>query len=96
MNRLGIEMPRSRRLIRLRKPSRSPVLGYPVVIRPPIPWAGRRRLVYNIEELRVIAARGIAASLVGQILVEESFWAGRNSNWKWCGTPKPDDHRSAL
>ncbi len=29
-------------------------------------------LVYNVEELRVVAARGIAASLVGQILVEES------------------------
>lgn len=29
-------------------------------------------LVYNIEELRTVAQRGIAASLVGQILVEES------------------------
>ncbi|HUT78237.1 MAG TPA: carbamoyl-phosphate synthase large subunit, partial [Polyangia bacterium] len=29
-------------------------------------------LVYNVEELRTIASRGIAASLVGQILVEES------------------------
>jgi carbamoylphosphate synthase large subunit len=29
-------------------------------------------LVYNIEELRIIAARGIAASMIGQILVEES------------------------
>ena len=29
-------------------------------------------LVYNVEELRVIVARGIAASLVGQVLIEES------------------------
>ncbi|MEI8078085.1 MAG: carbamoyl-phosphate synthase large subunit, partial [bacterium] len=29
-------------------------------------------LVYNIEELRIIVSRGIAASLVGQVLVEES------------------------
>jgi carbamoyl-phosphate synthase large subunit len=29
-------------------------------------------LVYNLEELRTIAARGIAASLVGQVLIEES------------------------
>ena len=29
-------------------------------------------LVFNVEELRLIAARGIAASLIGQILVEES------------------------
>jgi carbamoyl-phosphate synthase large subunit len=28
--------------------------------------------VYNVEELRTVASRGIAASLVGQILVEES------------------------
>ena len=29
-------------------------------------------MVYNLEELRTIAGRGIAASLIGQILVEES------------------------
>jgi carbamoyl-phosphate synthase large subunit len=29
-------------------------------------------LVYNVEELRTVAARGISVSLVGQILIEES------------------------
>jgi carbamoyl-phosphate synthase large subunit len=29
-------------------------------------------LVYNVEELRTVASRGLSASLVGQILVEES------------------------
>ncbi|MBW2647132.1 MAG: carbamoyl-phosphate synthase large subunit [Deltaproteobacteria bacterium] len=29
-------------------------------------------LVYNVEELRTVASRGIAVSLVGQVLVEES------------------------
>ncbi|PKN06061.1 MAG: carbamoyl-phosphate synthase large subunit, partial [Deltaproteobacteria bacterium HGW-Deltaproteobacteria-7] len=29
-------------------------------------------IVYNLEELRVIASRGISASLIGQILIEES------------------------
>ena len=29
-------------------------------------------LVYNVEELRMVASRGISASLVGQILIEES------------------------
>ncbi len=29
-------------------------------------------LVYNMEEFRTVAARGLAASIVGQILVEES------------------------
>ena len=48
-------------------------LGYPVVIRPAYTMGGTGGgLVYNVDELRVIAARGIAASLVGQILVEES------------------------
>ena len=31
-----------------------------------------RGLVYNVDELRTIAARGISASMVNQILVEES------------------------
>jgi len=47
-------------------------LGYPVVIRPLHHGGTGRRLVYNVEELRVVASRGIAASLIGQILVEES------------------------
>ena len=48
-------------------------LGYPVVIRPAYTLGGTGGgFVYNVEELRVIAARGISASLVGQILVEES------------------------
>ena len=48
-------------------------LGYPVVIRPAYTMGGTGGgLVYNVEELRTVAARGISASLVGQILVEES------------------------
>jgi len=48
-------------------------LGYPVVIRPAYTMGGTGGgMVYNLEELRVIASRGISASLIGQILVEES------------------------
>ncbi|MFZ5570452.1 MAG: carbamoyl-phosphate synthase large subunit, partial [Thermodesulfobacteriota bacterium] len=36
------------------------------------PGAPGGGLVYNVEELRVIASRGLAASLVHQVLVEES------------------------
>jgi len=44
-----------------------------VVIRPAYTMGGTGGgLVYNVEELRIIASRGISASLVGQILVEES------------------------
>ncbi|MGC9444822.1 MAG: carbamoyl-phosphate synthase large subunit [Candidatus Methanospirareceae archaeon] len=48
-------------------------LGYPVVIRPAYTLGGTGGgLVYNVDELRAIVARGIAASLIGQVLVEES------------------------
>jgi len=48
-------------------------LGYPVVIRPAFTTGGfGGGLVYNIEELRDIASRGIAASLVRNVLIEEA------------------------
>jgi len=74
MNRLGIEMPRSAPAFSVEQAERiAAELGYPVVIRPAYTLGGTGGgLVYNVEELRVVAARGIAASLVGQILVEES------------------------
>ena len=74
MNRLGIEMPKSQIAMSVEEAERiADELGYPVVIRPAYTmggWGGG--LVYNLEELRLIASRGISASLVGQILVEES------------------------
>ena len=48
-------------------------LGYPVVIRPAYCMGGTGGgLVYNVEELRTVASRGIVASLIGQVLIEES------------------------
>jgi carbamoyl-phosphate synthase large subunit len=74
MDKLGIEMPRSRATYSIEEAEKiAEELGYPVVIRPAYTMGGTGGgLVYNVEELRVIAARGISASLVGQILVEES------------------------
>jgi carbamoyl-phosphate synthase large subunit len=74
MARLGIEVPRSEAVYTVEDAERVAAgLGYPVVIRPAYTMGGTGGgLVYNVEELRSIAARGIAASLVGQILVEES------------------------
>lgn len=74
MDKLGIEMPRSRATYSVEEAEKiAEELGYPVVIRPAYTLGGTGGgLVYNIEELRTIAARGISASLVGQILVEES------------------------
>ena len=74
MNRLGIEMPRSKPAYTVEEAEKiAAELGYPVVIRPAYTMGGTGGgLVYNVEELKTIANRGIAASLVGQILVEES------------------------
>jgi carbamoyl-phosphate synthase large subunit len=74
MANLGIDMPRSMASYSVEEAERiAEELGYPVVIRPAYTMGGTGGgLVYNLEELRVIAARGIAASMVGQILVEES------------------------
>jgi len=74
MNRLGIDMPRSAPAFSVEEAEAiASQLGYPIVIRPAYTLGGTGGgLVYNVEELRVVASRGIAASMVGQILVEES------------------------
>jgi carbamoyl-phosphate synthase large subunit len=74
MDRLGIETPRSRIVTTVEDAEAAAVeLGYPVVIRPAYTMGGTGGgLVYNVEELRTIAARGLSASLVNQVLVEES------------------------
>ena len=47
-------------------------LGYPVVLRPAYTMGGTGGgIVYNVEELRDVMARGLAASLIGQVLVEQ-------------------------
>ncbi|MDD3885504.1 MAG: carbamoyl-phosphate synthase large subunit, partial [Victivallaceae bacterium] len=47
-------------------------LGYPVVLRPAYTMGGTGGgIVYNVEELREVVTRGLAASLIGQVLVEE-------------------------
>lgn len=74
MERLGIEMPESEPAYTVQEAERiAEKLGYPVVVRPAYTMGGTGGgLVYNPDELRTIAARGIAASLINQILIEES------------------------
>jgi carbamoyl-phosphate synthase large subunit len=73
MDRLGIEMAKSTAVYSVEDAERiAEDLGYPVVIRPAYTMGGTGGgIVYNVEELRTVASRGIAASMVGQILVEE-------------------------
>jgi carbamoyl-phosphate synthase large subunit len=74
MNRLGIEIPRSEPAYSVEEAEKiAEELGYPVVIRPAYTLGGTGGgLVYNKEELQTIASRGISASLIGQVLIEES------------------------
>jgi carbamoyl-phosphate synthase large subunit len=74
MKRLGIDMPQSAPAYSVEEAEKvANELGYPVVIRPAYCLGGTGGgLVYNVEELRAVASRGISASLVGQVLVEES------------------------
>lgn len=47
-------------------------MGYPVVLRPAYTMGGTGGgIVFNVEELRETVARGIAASLIDQVLIEE-------------------------
>ncbi|MCW5554222.1 MAG: carbamoyl-phosphate synthase large subunit [Verrucomicrobiae bacterium] len=74
MKRLGIDLPKSAPAFSVKEAEKvAAELGYPVVIRPAYTMGGTGGgLVYNVEELRVVVSRGLAASMVGQVLVEES------------------------
>jgi len=74
MKRLGIDLPESEAVYSVEDAERvADRLGYPVVIRPAYTMGGTGGgLVYNVDELRVVASRGISASRIGQILIEES------------------------
>jgi carbamoyl-phosphate synthase large subunit len=74
MTRLGIDMPRSELAYSVEEAETiATSLGYPVVVRPAYTMGGTGGgIVYNVEELRAVAHRGLTASLIGQILVEEA------------------------
>ncbi len=75
MDSLGIEMARSEVAYSVDEAlAIADKLGYPVVLRPAYTMGGAGGgLVYNKEELQTVCKRGLQASLVGQVLVEESI-----------------------
>jgi len=75
MDELGVEMARSEVAYSVEQALEiAEGLGYPVVLRPAYTMGGAGGgLVYNKEELKTVCARGLQASLVGQVLVEESI-----------------------
>ena len=74
MDSLGIAMARSEVAYSVEEALKiADKLGYPVCLRPAYTMGGTGGgLVYNTEELKTVCARGLQASLVGQVLVEES------------------------
>ena len=75
MQELGIGMPLSEVAYSVEEALKiADRLGYPVVLRPAYTMGGAGGgLVYNKEELETVCSRGLAASLVHQVLVEESI-----------------------
>jgi carbamoyl-phosphate synthase large subunit len=74
MKKLNIPMPKSELAYSVEEALKiAHELGYPVIIRPAYCLGGTGGgAVYNDEELETVASRGISASIIGQILVEES------------------------
>ncbi len=74
MDRLGIDMPRSRAVHSVREAEAvAEEIGFPLVVRPAYTMGGTGGgHVYNMEELRTITARGLSASRINQVLIEES------------------------
>jgi carbamoyl-phosphate synthase large subunit len=74
MQKLGIDLPRSELAYTVEEAEKIAAdLGYPVVVRPAYTMGGTGGgLVYNVEELRTITNRGLTASLIGQVLIEEA------------------------
>ncbi len=73
MDKLGIEMARSEVAYSVDEAvAIAEKLKYPVVLRPAYTMGGAGGgMVYNVDELKTVCARGLQASLVGQVLVEE-------------------------
>ena len=74
MDALGIEMARSQVAYSVEEAvAIAAKIGYPVVLRPAYTMGGSGGgLVYNVDELKIVCERGLQASLVHQVLVEES------------------------
>ena len=76
MAKLGISVPKSDPCYSVEEAERiAEKLGYPVVLRPAYTLGGTGGgIAYNVEELRSIVGRGLAASLINQVLVEQSVY----------------------
>ncbi|MFH1005898.1 MAG: carbamoyl-phosphate synthase large subunit [Candidatus Latescibacterota bacterium] len=74
MEKIGLSMPKSKPAYSVEEAVQfAQEIGFPIVVRPAYTLAGTGGgIAYNIEELQSIAASGIDASMIGQVLIEES------------------------
>ncbi len=74
MDKIGLESPKSKVVRTAQEADEAlAMVGLPAIIRPSFTLGGTGGgIAYNVEEFRKISAGGIAASPVGEILVEES------------------------
>ena len=74
MEKIGVDMPKSIPAYTVEEAEKiANDLGYPVVVRPAYTLGGTGGgLVYNAAELKKVASNGIAASMINQVLIEES------------------------
>lgn len=74
MEKIGVDMPKSIPAYTVEEAEKiANDLGYPVVVRPAYTLGGTGGgLVYNATELQKVASNGIAASMINQVLIEES------------------------
>jgi len=74
MCKLGIDMPASKPAFSVEEAEKiAEEFGFPLVVRPAYTMGGTGGgHVFNVDELRTIASRGLAASMIHQILIEES------------------------
>jgi carbamoyl-phosphate synthase large subunit len=79
MQSIGLEVPRSGLAYRLEEARRAAAdLGFPVIVRPSFTLGGTGGGVAgDAQELDELAGRGIEASMIGEVLVEESV-----AGWK--------------
>lgn len=75
MEKIGLKCPYSKAVHSLEEAIEvANNIGFPVIIRPAFTLGGTGGgIAYNIDELKVIAERGLKASMIGEILVEESL-----------------------
>ncbi|MGC8766481.1 MAG: carbamoyl-phosphate synthase large subunit [Brevinematia bacterium] len=75
MEKIGLRCPYSKAVNSLEEAIEVAMnIGFPVIIRPAFTLGGTGGgIAYNIDEFKTIAERGLRASMIGEILVEESL-----------------------